>query len=70
MELFGLGAPELLLILFVLLLFFGKDKLPELARSIGNSARELKSGFSNTSTTPATPTETAEKTESSKKVTS
>jgi sec-independent protein translocase protein TatA len=46
MELFGLGAPELLLILFVLLLFFGKDKLPDLARSIGTSFRELKKGFS------------------------
>jgi sec-independent protein translocase protein TatA len=45
MELFGLGAPELLLVLFVLLLFFGKDKLPDLARSIGRSAHELKSGF-------------------------
>jgi sec-independent protein translocase protein TatA len=46
MELFGLGAPELLLIVFVLLLFFGKDKLPDLARSIGRSMHELKSGFS------------------------
>jgi sec-independent protein translocase protein TatA len=46
MELFGLGAPELLLILFVLLLFFGKDKLPDLARSIGASFKELKDGFS------------------------
>jgi TatA/E family protein of Tat protein translocase len=45
MELFGLGAPELLLILFVLLLFFGKDKLPDLARSIGQSFKELKKGF-------------------------
>jgi len=45
MELFGLGAPELLLILFVLLLFFGKDKLPDLARSIGRSFNELKMGF-------------------------
>ena len=45
MELFGLGAPELLLILFVLLLFFGKDKLPQMARSIGHSFQELKAGF-------------------------
>ena len=45
MELFGLGTPELLLILFVLLLFFGKDKLPDLARSIGRSIKELKNGF-------------------------
>ena len=45
MNIFGLGAPELLLILFVLLLFFGKDKLPDLARSIGRSVKELKAGF-------------------------
>jgi Sec-independent protein translocase protein TatA len=29
----------------VLLLFFGKDKLPGLARSIGQAFKELKSGF-------------------------
>lgn len=51
MELFGLGAPELLLILFVLLLFFGKDKLPDLARSIGTSFKELKNGFADGATT-------------------
>lgn len=45
MNIFGLGFPELLLILFVLLLFFGKDKLPELAQSLGRSFRELKEGF-------------------------
>lgn len=46
MNIFGLGAPELLLILFVLLLFFGKDRLPGLAKSIGGSLKELKKGFS------------------------
>jgi len=45
MDLFGLGPAELLLIVFLLLLFFGKDKLPDLARSVGRSFRELKSGF-------------------------
>ena len=45
MEIFGLGTPELILILVVFLLFFGKDKLPELARSIGKSFNALKEGF-------------------------
>jgi sec-independent protein translocase protein TatA len=45
MRIFGLGTPELILILVVFLLFFGKDKLPELAKSIGRSFNALKSGF-------------------------
>jgi len=46
---FGLGTAEIILILVAMLLFFGKDKLPELARSIGKSFKELKSGFENPS---------------------
>lgn len=45
MTIFGLGTPELILILVVFLLFFGKDKLPQLARDIGRSFKELKAGF-------------------------
>ena len=45
MRIFGLGTPELILILVVFLLFFGKDKLPEMAKSIGRSFNALKSGF-------------------------
>jgi sec-independent protein translocase protein TatA len=45
MNIFGLGTPEILLIVFLLLLFFGKDKLPELSKSIGRAVRELKTGF-------------------------
>ena len=33
---------ELVVILVILLLLFGAKKLPELARSIGTSAKELK----------------------------
>jgi sec-independent protein translocase protein TatA len=42
---FGLGVEELIVILIILLLLFGAKKLPELARSIGQGAREMKKGF-------------------------
>ena len=40
-----IGVGEIILILAVLLLLFGAKKLPELARSIGKSARALKDGM-------------------------
>lgn len=46
MDIFGLGTPEIILIAFVFLLFFGKKKLPDLARGIGESIRELRDGLS------------------------
>jgi sec-independent protein translocase protein TatA len=39
---FGLGTPELLLIIFGILLLFGGAKLPSLARGLGQSIREFK----------------------------
>lgn len=46
----GLGKTELILliILVLVILFFGAKKLPELARSVGQSAKELKDGFNGT----------------------
>lgn len=41
-----LGAPELLIILLIVLLLFGGKKLPELSRSLGESAKELRKGVS------------------------
>lgn len=38
----SIGPMEVIVILAILLLLFGAKKLPELARSIGTSAKELK----------------------------
>jgi sec-independent protein translocase protein TatA len=40
-----LGAPEIIVILIVVLLLFGAKRLPDLARSIGEAARELRAGM-------------------------
>ncbi|HSX16716.1 MAG TPA: twin-arginine translocase TatA/TatE family subunit [Patescibacteria group bacterium] len=40
-----LGAPELIIILAIVLLLFGGRKLPELSRSLGTSMRELRNGM-------------------------
>ncbi len=42
---FGLGVPELLVILLILLLLFGANRLPKLSKSLGESARELRKGL-------------------------
>ena len=39
-----LGAPELLIILAIALLIFGSNKLPKLARSLGQASKEFKAG--------------------------
>ncbi|MEI8088704.1 MAG: twin-arginine translocase TatA/TatE family subunit [Opitutaceae bacterium] len=38
----GLGAPELVVILIILLVLFGGSKLPSLAKGLGQSIKEFK----------------------------
>jgi sec-independent protein translocase protein TatA len=40
----NLGAPELIIVLIVVLVLFGGAKLPKLARSLGEAQNEFKKG--------------------------
>ncbi|MBI2342910.1 MAG: twin-arginine translocase TatA/TatE family subunit [Deltaproteobacteria bacterium] len=41
-----IGWTEILVLLAVVLIFFGAKRLPEIARSFGKSIQEFKKGFS------------------------
>jgi sec-independent protein translocase protein TatA len=45
-----LGAPELLIILVVVLVLFGGAKLPKLARSLGQAQSEFRRGLKDAET--------------------
>jgi sec-independent protein translocase protein TatA len=38
----NIGATEIILVLFVILVFFGAKKIPELAQGLGKGIREFK----------------------------
>jgi sec-independent protein translocase protein TatA len=44
-----LGLPELLIILFIVVLIFGANKLPQLGRGIGSAIRNFKDGMNDKS---------------------
>ena len=66
---FGLGYQELLLILVIVLILFGAQRLPDLAKSLGSSVKEFKKGVTEinkddtaaTTTPPPTPKEEEKK---------
>ncbi len=75
MNIFGIGLPEMILIMLVALLIFGPKKLPEIGRSMGkaikgfqDASREFESEFKREADrleqTPAQATSTSEKIES------
>ena len=43
---FGIGVTELIILLVVLLVFFGPKRLPEMGRSLGKGMREFKDSIS------------------------
>jgi sec-independent protein translocase protein TatA len=42
---FGLGVPELIIILVVALIIFGPGKLPEIGGALGRGIRDFKRSF-------------------------
>lgn len=42
---FGLGIPELVVVLVIALVFFGPAKLPALGKSIGEAIKGFKKGI-------------------------
>ena len=43
---FGVGLQELIIILAIILVLFGGNKLPELSQGIGKAIKEIRRGFS------------------------
>ena len=57
----GVGWPELLIVLLVIVLLFGSTRLPKLAKSLGEASREFKKGLNDKDEADSAPTSTPEK---------
>ncbi len=52
---FGIGVPELLIILVIILIIFGVGKLPEIGSALGKGIKNFKKSVSNENDTSGTP---------------
>ncbi len=58
---FGLRMPELLLILLIVVILFGANKLPALGKGMGEGLRSFKKAFGGDEEKPTTPSDQAPK---------
>jgi sec-independent protein translocase protein TatA len=54
---FGIGMPELLVLLVIVLIIFGAGKLPEIGTGLGKAIRGFKKGLSEPDEIDVTPKE-------------
>ena len=57
---FGLGMPELLVILFIILIVFGANRLPEIGSGMGKAIRGFKDATGGKDAIDVTPKESKE----------
>ncbi len=63
---FGIGMPELIIILVIILIIFGAGKLPEIGEGLGRGIRSFKKATSGEDEIDVTPKEEEEKLEGDK----
>ena len=63
---FGIGMPELIIILVIILIIFGAGKLPEIGEGLGRGIRSFKKATSGEDELDVTPDKEEEKLEGDK----
>ena len=68
MKIFGMGMPELLIILVVVLIIFGPKQLPKLGATLGKTVKSIREGMDSDKETEDTKEEIVEAEEVEKPV--